>query len=52
MFQFYIDDEIMGISSLRHYMVEYLEYLTECLQSSISYGGGKCLKDLYSVRWI
>ncbi len=33
-------------------MVEYLEYLTECLQSSISYGGGKCLKDLYSVRWI
>lgn len=33
-------------------MTEYLEYLTECLQSSISYGGGKCLKDLYSVRWI
>lgn len=32
--------------------VEYLDYLTECLQSSISYGGGKKLEDLYSVRWI
>lgn len=32
--------------------VEYLDYLTECLQSSISYGGGKKLVDLYSVRWI
>ena len=33
-------------------MVEYMEYLTECLQSSISYGGGKTLTDLYSVKWI
>lgn len=32
--------------------VEYLDYLTECLQSAISYGGGKKLEDLYSVRWI
>lgn len=32
--------------------LEYLDYLTECLQSSISYGGGKELKDLYSVKWI
>lgn len=33
-------------------VVEYLDYLTECLQSSISYGGGKKLEDLFSVRWI
>ena len=33
-------------------MVEYMEYLSECLQSSISYGGGKTLNDLYSVKWI
>jgi GMP reductase len=33
-------------------MVEYMEYLTECLQSAISYGGGKTLSDLYSVKWI
>ena len=33
-------------------IVEYQDYLTECLQSSISYGGGKKLEDLYSVRWI
>lgn len=33
-------------------LVEYLDYLTECLQSSISYGGGKELSDLKSVRWI
>lgn len=33
-------------------ITEYLDYLTECLQSSISYGGGKKLQDLYSVRWI
>jgi GMP reductase len=32
--------------------IDYLDYLTECLQSSISYGGGKKLEDLYSVRWI
>lgn len=33
-------------------LVEYLDYLTECLQSSISYGGGKELLDLQSVRWV
>ena len=33
-------------------IVEYMEYLTECLQSSISYGGGKTLTDLKSVKWI
>lgn len=33
-------------------LVEYLDYLTECLQSSISYGGGKKLLDLQSVRWV
>jgi GMP reductase len=33
-------------------MVEYMEYLSECLQSSISYGGGKKLTDLHSVKWI
>ncbi len=33
-------------------MIEYMEYLTECLQSAISYGGGKKLDDLYSVKWI
>lgn len=33
-------------------IIEYLDYLTECLQSSISYGGGRRLEDLHSVRWI
>lgn len=33
-------------------VLEYLDYLTECLQASISYGGGKKLEDLYSVKWI
>lgn len=33
-------------------MLEYQDYLTECLQSSISYGGGKVLTDLSSVKWI
>lgn len=33
-------------------LVEYMEYLSECLQSSISYGGGNKLTDLYSVKWI
>lgn len=32
-------------------IVEYLDYLTECLQSSISYGGGKVLTDLSAVKW-
>ncbi len=32
--------------------LEYLDYLTECLQSAISYGGGKKLSDLHSVKWI
>lgn len=29
-----------------------LKYIGECLQSSISYGGGKELKDLDNVKWI
>jgi GMP reductase len=33
-------------------LTDYLEYLSECLQSSISYGGGNKLDDLYSVKWI
>ena len=33
-------------------LVEYLDYLTECLQSAISYGGGKALTDLSAVQWI
>ena len=31
---------------------EYLKYLEECLQSSISYGGGKDLMSLRNVNWI
>lgn len=27
-------------------------YLEECLQSSISYGGGKDLESLSGVKWI
>lgn len=30
---------------------EYMEYISECLQSAISYGGGTKLDDLYSVKW-
>lgn len=33
-------------------LLEYQDYLTECLQSSISYGGGKVLTDLYAVKWV
>ncbi len=33
-------------------LTDYLEYLKECLQSSISYGGGRKLSDLYLVDWI
>jgi GMP reductase len=33
-------------------MIDYMDYLSECLQSAISYGGGKKLDDLYSVKWI
>lgn len=33
-------------------LIEYQDYLTECLQSSISYGGGKKLTDLYAVKWV
>lgn len=32
-------------------IIEYLEYITECLQSSISYAGGKKITDLHSVKW-
>ena len=31
---------------------DYLKYLEECLQSSISYGGGKSLMNLRKVDWI
>ena len=31
---------------------DYLKYLEECLQSSISYGGGKSLMSLRKVDWI
>ena len=31
-------------------LLDYLKYLEECLQSSISYGGGDKLEDLYSVN--
>lgn len=33
-------------------LLEYQDYLTECLQSAISYGGGKVLTDLYAVKWV
>jgi GMP reductase len=33
-------------------ILEYMSYLKECLQSSISYGGGNKLSDLYLVDWI
>jgi len=33
-------------------MLEYMDYLSECLQSAISYGGGKNLECLHSVKWI
>lgn len=32
-------------------LLDYLEYLKECLQSSISYAGGDKLLDLYCVDW-
>lgn len=32
-------------------LIDYLKYLEECLQSSISYGGGKNLMDLRIVDW-
>ena len=33
-------------------IIDYLKYLEECLQSSISYGGGKNIQDLKKVNWI
>lgn len=33
-------------------LIEYMEYLSECLEGAISYGGGTKLIDLYSVKWI
>ena len=33
-------------------MLSYMEYLSECLQSSISYAGGVNIDSLHSVRWI
>ena len=34
------------------YVVDEMKYLEECLQSSISYGGGSELNSLRNVRWI
>lgn len=33
-------------------VLEQMNYLTECLESAISYGGGTKLDDLHSVKWI
>lgn len=33
-------------------LLEEMNYLSECLQSAISYGGGTKLDDLHSVKWI
>jgi len=33
-------------------LLDYMDYLKECLQSSISYGGGNKLNDLYNVDYI
>jgi GMP reductase len=33
-------------------LIQYMNYLKECLQSSISYGGGKDLSAFKSVEWI
>lgn len=33
-------------------VLDEMKYLEECLQSGISYAGGKCLDDLYSVEFI
>lgn len=44
---------IVKLNKMKNYtMVEYMDYLSKCLQSSISYGGGKVLDDLKSVKWI
>jgi GMP reductase len=34
-----------------HTMLDYMDYLSECLESAISYGGGTKLEDLQSVKW-
>jgi hypothetical protein len=33
-------------------ILDEMKYLEECLQSSISYGGGNKVGDLYNVKWI
>jgi len=33
-------------------MLDYMDYISECLESAISYGGGTKLDDLHSVKWI
>jgi len=33
-------------------MLEYMDYISECLESAISYAGGTELDDLHSVKWI
>ncbi len=49
-------DRIEGTKNLVHMksrsVLEEMSYLTECLQSAISYGGGKDLSCFREVRWI
>ena len=33
-------------------ILDYMDYLSECAQSAISYGGGTKLECLHSVRWV
>jgi len=35
-----------------HTMLDYMDYISECLESAISYGGGTNLDVLHSVKWI
>jgi len=33
-------------------MLEYMDYVSECLESAISYAGGTNMDDLHTVKWI
>ena len=35
-----------------HTMLDYMDYISECLESAISYAGGTEMDDLHSVKWI